>query len=291
MSFSDYEIYKLTRSDKNYPQSLKKIKDPPKQIYYRGNLGCLKNKSIAIVGSRAMTRYGREVTGQFVADFVASKVVAISGFMYGIDTVVHQKTVEFGGQTIAVFGCGLNCCYPSENIKLYDEILGNNGLVISEYESDAKAHLWKFPQRNRIVAGLASLGVLVIEAGLKSGSLITANLALNMDKPLYAIPGQINSLTSKGANMLIKNAQAKLVTSATDILAESKIVDKNKKLELELSNLERKIWDKLASEPCSVDELAIILKLNVVQLSQTITQMSLKGLISESAGKYHLDSV
>lgn len=292
-TFKDYPIHKLILGDKNYPLSLTKIKDSPKQLYYRGKLDCLNSTSIAIVGSRKMTRYGHEVTSQFVADFVASHVVTISGFMYGVDTVVHQKTVEFGGVTVAVFGCGLNYCYPSENKKLYEEILACGGLVISEYESNAKPHLWKFPQRNRIVAALASLGVLIIEAGIKSGSLITADLALKLGKPLYAIPGQITSSTSAGTNHLIKSQQAKLATSSADILGSENKSKINNAVSLSssLSSIEQKIWEKLASEPCSIDELSADLKLNVVELSQAITQMSIKGLITDSAGKYYLNSV
>lgn len=293
MSYADYPIHKLTLSDNAYTRSLKQIKNPPKQLYYRGNLDCLRNKSIAIVGSRKMTRYGKEVTGQFVADFVSAKITTISGFMYGVDTIVHQKTVEFAGNTVAVFGCGLDYIYPSENEKLYEQILDNNGLVLSEYEPSAKAHLWKYPQRNRIVAGLASLGVLVVEAGMKSGSLITASLALEMNKSLYAVPGPINSSTSAGTNMLIKTGQAKLVTNSSDILG--KLKKKKARITAEpspdLNKTEQQIWDKLNSEPCSIDELSAALGISVVELSQIITQMSLKGVIAESAGKYYLNSV
>src|SRR3989344_1792126 len=148
------------------------------KYFYRGNWNeKIFKKSIAIVGSRRMTRYGREVIDKFVSAFVAEGVTTISGFMYGVDTEVHQKTVDYGGKTIAVFGCGLDVIYPAENEKLYKEIIKTGGSVVSEYEDNAKPHLWKFPQRNKIVVNLASLGVLVIEAGENSGSLVTAKIA------------------------------------------------------------------------------------------------------------------
>src|SRR3990167_7460852 len=121
----------------------------------------LAKKSIAIVGSRRMTRYGAEVVDKFVSAFVSEGITTISGFMYGVDTEVHQKTVDYGGKTIAVFGCGLDVIYPPENEKLYVEILETGGSVVSAYDNNAKPHLWKFPQRNKIVAGLSTLGVLV----------------------------------------------------------------------------------------------------------------------------------
>ena len=177
-----------------------------KTLHFRGvDPHKINKKSIAIVGSRRMTRYGKEVVDRFVSEFVANGVTTISGFMYGVDTEVHQKTIDYGGKTIAVFGCGLNVIYPPENKKLYDQIIESGGSVVSEYEDDAKPHLWKFPQRNKIVASLASLGVLVIEAGEKSGSLITAGLAKKMGKKVYAVPGAITSSVSVGTNNLIKS--------------------------------------------------------------------------------------
>ena len=165
-----------------------------------------------------MTRYGRDVVDKFVSVFVAEGITTISGFMYGVDTEVHQKTVDYGGRTIAVFGCGLNVIYPPENRKLYEEIIKSGGSVVSEYDDDAKPHLWKFPQRNKVVAGLASLGVLVVEAGEKSGALITADLARKMKKKVYAVPGPITSAVSAGCNELIRSGKAEIATDPYDIL-------------------------------------------------------------------------
>lgn len=237
-----------------------------------------------------MTRYGKEVVDRFVADFAVNGVTTISGFMYGVDTEVHQKTVEYGGRTIAVFGCGLDVVYPPENEKLYQEILETGGLVISEYEPKAKPHLWKFPQRNKIIAKLATLGVLVIEAGEESGSLITAKLAKKMGKKVYAVPGPITSPVSVGCNLLIKSGEAMMATFASDIL---KIKDKKvniiNKTPEDLNDLEAKIYKALRIEPLDADEIAARIGEDIVKVGSILSIMGLKGLLTESGGKYYLN--
>jgi len=265
-----------------------------KLVYYRGNWDeKIFKKSIAIVGSRRMTRYGKDAVDKFVSGFVAAGVATISGFMYGVDTEVHQKTVDYGGVTVAVFGCGLDVIYPPENEKLYAQILENNGLVISEYEPSAKPHLWKFPQRNKIVAGLAGLGVLVIEAGEKSGALITAGLARKMGKKVYAVPGPINSEVSIGTNNLIKHGEAIMVTEPKDIikirssfaLSTSLRASRDKP---EMNILELEIYKTLQTEPLDIDEIAAKIGGNIAEVGSTLSVMSLKGIITESGGKYYL---
>lgn len=281
-----------------------------KKFYYRGDWDkqslassagekiIIKN-SIAIVGSRRMTRYGKDAVDKFVSGFVANGITTISGFMYGVDSEVHQKTVDYGGRTVAVFGCGLDVIYPPENEKLYAQILENNGLIISEYEAKAKPHLWKFPQRNKIVAGLSSLGVLVIEAGEKSGSLITAGLARKMGKKVYVVPGPINSLVSVGCNNLIKSGKATMVTEASDILGKSvqriskawpisSVADKGNQTVANLGDLESKIFKVLEIESLDIDEIAAKIGSNIIEVGSTLSMMSLKGLLTESGGKYYL---
>ena len=224
-----------------------------KTLHFRGvDPNTINKKSIAIVGSRQMTRYGRDVVDKFVCDFVANGITTISGFMYGVDTEVASKTIEYGGKHIAVFGCGLDHVYPPENKKLYDEIIKNGGSVVSEYEDSAKPSIWKFPQRNKIVVELASLGVLVVEAGENSGSLVTAKIAKKMGKKVYAVPGPINSRVSVGCNSLIKSGDAQMVTSAMDIL-KIKIKKEEIRNMPELEGLENKIYKTLALEPLQID--------------------------------------
>lgn len=260
-----------------------------KSLFYRGeNPNNLIQNSIAIVGSRQMTRYGREVVDRFVCDFVANGVTTISGFMYGVDTEVATKTLEYSGKHIAVFGCGLNHIYPPENKKLYDNIIKSGGSVVSEYEDNAKPSIWKFPQRNKIVVDLTSLGVLIIEAGENSGSLVTAKLAKKAGKKIWAIPGPINSKVSIGCNELIKSGDAKMATATKDI-AECQIT--NAKLQIEHRNFENKqeeqIYKALQLEPLEIDEIARETGMRIEDTGTTLSIMGIKGLVSESGGKYY----
>jgi len=269
-----------------------KIKKKGK-YFYRGEWDeKIFNKSIAVVGSRRMTRYGSETIDKFVCDFVANGVITISGFMYGIDTEVAKKTVEYGGKHVAIFGCGLDYVYPPENEKLYGEILESRGLVISQYEPNAKPHLWKFPQRNKLVAGFSSLGVLVIEGGLKSGSLVTAEIARKMKKPLFAIPGPINSSVSAGCNDLIKKGWAKMATTPSDVLGSKIQISQNSKNQSKpkLSKIENEIYKALELEPLNIDEIAAQTEESIVEVGKEVSIMSIKGLLTESGGKYYLSN-
>jgi len=290
MKWSDYEIKTTTSDKKNYPKILREIKNYPKKLFYRGNLDQkLFEKSLAVVGTRRITRYGKMVIEKFIPFLVKEKITIISGFMYGVDTEAHQKCLEYGGKTVAVLGGGLNIIYPPENERLYEKILENGGLIISEYEPDFKPQLWTFPQRNRIVAGLSSLGVLVIEAGEKSGALITANLARQQGKKVFAVPGPITSSVSVGTNFLIKTHQAKMVSTPEEILGKKIETPSFFSLQ-ELSPLEQKIYQALETEPLTADEIAKTVGQNIVEVGKTLSLLSLKGLISEFAGKYYLKS-
>jgi len=288
MNLSNYPINKITLDDKNYPESLKELKKPPKTLFYRGNFKQnLFQKSLAVVGTRQMTQYGRQVTEKLIADLVAAKITIISGFMYGVDTEAHRQCLEYGGRTVAVLGSGLNIIYPQENESLYEQILAKKGLMLSEYPADTKPQLWTFPQRNRIVAGLASLGVLIIEAGAKSGSLITARLAKQLGKKIFAVPGPITASVSAGTNHLIKTHQAKIVTSSEDILGK-KITKPTLFADQKLDPLEKKICHALEAEPLLADELTKITGQPIISINQTLAMMNIKGLIEETNGKFYL---
>ncbi|MBU1129735.1 DNA-processing protein DprA [Patescibacteria group bacterium] len=285
-----WKIKKIEITDKEYPESLKKIKRPPKILYYRGNWNVdIFEKSIAVVGSRRVTRYGKGVIDKFIPGLVAENITIISGFMYGVDSLSHQKCLEFGGKTVAVLGSGLDVLYPQENEKLYSQILKQGGLMISEYEKDFRAALWTFPQRNRIVAGLSSLGTLIIEAGIKSGSLITARLTKEQKKEVFAVCGQIDSKVSEGTNWLIKTGQAKMVTEAADIFGKGVEV-KTEQMDMwgKLDKKEREIVDLLSSEGLSIDEIGRKLGKNVAELSVITSMMQMKNLIEEEGGKFYL---
>src|SRR5258708_19063345 len=286
-TYLDYTIEKVLLGEKNYPKNLAKILKPPKQIYYRGALDKdILDKTIAIVGTRVITNYGKQIVERFVSDFVASGVTIISGFMYGVDTEVHKKTIEYGGTTISVFGNGLDYIYPPENDKLYSEILESGGLVMSEYKKDTKPQLWTYPARNRIVAGLATIGVLVIEADIESGSIITANLAIKQGKKVWAVPGPITSKVSSGTNKLIKDGFAQMATNPQDILGKGSKVE-----QLDIPNLnpiELKIYEILTRESLSIDEIAININENIVDITTTLTMMGLKGIVNEMGGKFYM---
>lgn len=288
MDWAEYTIYKSSKGDNTYPNSLNALSNPPSAIYYRGELNSeVLRDSIAIVGSRNMTRYGAQTVDQFVLSFTQNNIATISGYMYGVDTEVHRKTVEYGGKTIAVMGNGINQPYPVENDKLYTKTLQGGGVVLSEYKPDTKPQLWMYPQRNRVVAALSSRGVLVIEAGEGSGSLITVNYARQLKKKIYAIPGPITSSVSRGTNYLIKEGIATMVTSPEDIIGLTlKTVNKGKNKKTGLSDLEQRIYKCLKNEELNVDEISVATGTKVIEVSTALSMMSLKGIVSEAGGRY-----
>jgi DNA processing protein len=281
---NNYPVNTLTFNDRDYPHPLRLSKNPPSKLYYRGKWNKkLFEKSLAIVGSRRITNYGERVLDRLVPDLVAEGVTIISGFMYGVDSVAHEKTLECGGKTIAILGCGLNILYPPENEKLYGQIIETGGLVVSEYEPNQQPQLWTFPQRNRIVAGLSTLGVLVVEAGEKSGSLITARIAKKQGKKIYAIPGPITSSVSVGTNQLIKSKQAKMVLNTSDVISMQSLTRRKKE-----RPCEGDILDMLKREPLTTDEIARNMGKNAAETSQILTILTLRGLIRENNGKYFI---
>lgn len=205
--------------------------------------------------------------------------------------MVHWRCLDYGGKTIAVLGSGLNEFYPKENVKLYQNILETGGLVISEYEPEFKATVWSFPQRNRIVSGLATVGVLVVEGGIKSGSLITAKLGLEHKKKILAIPGPINSKTSQGTNWLIKTGAAKMVTEARDIFEDTISMPQQENLFKDYSNLneiEKIIIDLLENEAMSSDEICQLTKKYITEISTNLSMMLMKDLLTETDGKFYI---
>lgn len=208
--------YIVTIDDKRYPSILKNIYDFPCLLYAKGEwIDFDKTFTIGIVGTRSYTGYGRTVTAQITRDLVQKGVVTVSGFAKGIDTTAAQTTIKFGGKTVAVLGCGLDKCYPAENYELMGKVV-DNGLLISEYPPGSAALPYHFPQRNRIIVGL-SRGILVVESCIKGGSLITANIAIENNRDVFAVPGSIFNASSAGTHNLIADG-AKLTTCADDIL-------------------------------------------------------------------------
>lgn len=213
MSKNNIEI--ITIKDKDYPDKLKVIYDPPIVLYIKGNKTILNKNGMAIVGCRLCTEYGKITAKKIAYNLSMNNINVISGLARGIDSSAHKASLSGTGKTVAVVGCGLDRVYPEENRDLFNEIIKSGGAVISEYVIGTKPLAKNFPQRNRIISGLSN-GVIVVEAGLKSGTLITADFALEQGKDVYAIPGNINCPNSYGTNDLIKQG-AKIITDIKDI--------------------------------------------------------------------------
>lgn len=211
-----YGIQILTIQDKTYPNQLKQIYDPPVILFAKGNLDLLNKKSIAMIGARNCSDYGRKVAIHLAEELTQKGFVIVSGLARGIDTYSHIGCLNKQGKTIAVVGNGLDRVYPSENKKLEQKILTQGGCIVSEYIIGTGPHKMNFPARNRIISGL-SQGVVVVEAKKKSGTLITVDFALEQGKDIYVVPGNITSYYSEGTNELIKQG-AKLITNVEDIL-------------------------------------------------------------------------
>ncbi|MFA5827977.1 MAG: DNA-processing protein DprA [Candidatus Shapirobacteria bacterium] len=284
-----WKINEICQDQSGFPMELKKISGCPKKLYYRGEWDTrLFAKTLSVVGSRRMTKYGREVIARFMPDLVANKVVIISGFMYGVDSEAHRTCLSLGGKTIAVLGCGLNCLTPIENDEMYAEILENGGLVVSEYEPDFKPTLWSFPQRNRIVSGMSTLGILIVEAGVKSGSLITARIGFKQKKNIFAVPGQITSTASEGSNWLIDQGLAKIAVSPGQILGQKNYVTQMDIFEENDINIEyKKVISVLRRESMTTDELAREINMNIPEISILISKMIMDGVIEDDNGKLY----
>lgn len=286
------KIKVLTIDDVAYPKLLKQIYDPPLLIYYRGDLNAFSDFSLAIVGTRKFTAYGQQVTEKMVRELVANGLTIVSGLALGIDALAHAATIDAGGTTVAVLGCGLDqqSIYPSQNRYLSDKIQAHGGVVLTEYPLGTMPLKHHFPQRNRLISGL-SLGTLVIEAGEKSGSIITAMHALEQNRDVFAIPGNIYSAYSSGTNSLIKLG-AKLISSAKDIietfdLSQAVAYTESKKIIPESAE-EKLILDKLNHEPVHVDELMRLTKLDASIINSTLTIMEMKGMIKNLGGMQYV---
>jgi DNA processing protein len=288
----DAEVEKLERfrvgaficEDPLYPARLKQIYDYPPVLYVRGTPPAEDEPCLAIVGTRRPTIYGRQVTEEIVSDLARSKVAIISGLARGIDSVAHRTALDAGGTTVAVFGSGLDIVYPGENAKLAQAIL-EQGALVSEYPLGVKPKPEYFPLRNRIMSGL-SLGVLVVEAGEKSGALITAHQAVEQNREVFAIPGSILSPASQGTNRLIQEG-AKLVRNYTDILEELNLTVVVQQAEIKgffpagqspTCPSESAVLSQLSSEPNHIDEICRRSGLPMPEVSSTLAMLELKGM-------------
>lgn len=277
-----FGIKVLTCNDAGYPRRLKEIYDYPPVLYQRGSLLPEDEWCLAVVGTRRATVYGKQVTAELVADLARSKITIVSGLARGIDTIAHRSALEAGGRSVAVFACGLDIVYPAENERLAREIM-ERGALLSEYPPGTRPRADNFPRRNRILSGL-SLGVLITEAGETSGAMITARMALEQNREVFAIPGSILSPTSRGTNHLIQEG-AKLVRECTDILEELNLTTVARQIEmrevLPESATESVLLKQLGAEPTHIDEVCRRSGLPAAEVSGTLAMMELKGLVKQ----------
>lgn len=288
----------LTWDDADYPESLKTIFDPPPVLYLKGNLFQPHEIMVAVVGSRKASTYGRTTAENLCAELALKGVTVVSGMARGIDSAAHKGTLKAGGRTIAVMGCGVDVVYPPENTRLYDEIV-EKGAVISEFPLRSKPDRGNFPARNRIISGM-SLGTVVVEAGLQSGALITADMALEQGRDVFAVPGNINSASSRGTNRLLKQG-AGLVEHADDILhALSREIShqlsalqpelpfgqkKSTPAPPSLTGDEQQIYTLISHEPIHIDDITVRSQLPSGTVSAILMMLEMKNVIRQLAGK------
>lgn len=279
----------ITMFDDNYPIDLKNISSFPKVLFSKGNINIDDKPTIAVVGSRKATAYGKWACEKFVKELSQMEVTIVSGLASGIDTIAHRTALDNGGRTVGVLGNGIDIVYPKRNASLYNEMEAS-GLIISEFPIGTPPIAYNFPQRNRIISGI-SLGVIVIEAQEKSGSLITAHHALEQGKDVFALPGNINSVFSSGTNKLIRDG-ARPLLDIDDILEEfeelrkSYMKKKSETLDLtSLSETEVKIIKTLEEGPVHSDIIAQRLNLNISNVISILTILELKGFVKELSSR------
>lgn len=283
----------LTLDDSDYPQLLKEISDPPLVLFVRGDVSLLSQQQLAMVGSRNISQYGEYHSQVFAAALSRAGFVITSGLARGVDGACHRGTLDAGGRTIAVMGTGMSTIYPGSHRSLAHEIIANGGALVSEFPLAATSLPHHFPRRNRIISGM-SRGVLVVEAALKSGSLVTARHAVEQGREVFAIPGQIEAPLSRGCHALIRQG-AKLVESPADILEEFGMVSLPRQVEFSpllamipqtLSFDEQKIYDHIGSSVTSMDEIILRSGLTAGAVSSILLSIELQGYIESVSGGY-----
>ncbi len=287
-------VHILDLFDEDYPNELKQIPDPPLALFAMGNISYLNHPSIAIVGARKCSEYGFNITKRIAKELAEAGIAVISGMATGIDEAAHKGALE-QGITIAVLGTGIDICYPRTNYPIYRKI-AEKGCIISEYPIGTPPLPFQFPKRNRIISGI-SIGVLVTEAEEKSGSLITADLALQYNKDIYAVPGNVESRFSIGTNKLIQQG-AKLVINTEDIIDDlpmhvimkinnNKIICYDKK-NIELAQQESIVYDYVSWQPKYFSEIYSELKLSYEMINTALVKLELKGLIRRLPGERYV---
>lgn len=279
----------LTIMDKSYPKRLHHIATPPYALYVKGKLPDENRKTIAIVGARECSPYGESMAGKFAKSLAKAGVQIVSGMARGVDSAGQRGALQVGGESFAVLGCGVDICYPRDAIGLYMDLQESGG-IISEFPLGTKPLPQHFPARNRIISGLAD-AILVMEAKEKSGSLITADMALEQGKDVYALPGPINSELSKGCNLLIKQG-AGVLLSPDELLEEWGISvgenqQKNNLMKFPLESAEKLVYSCLGFHPKNLEQLMAMTNYSVAELLDILVGLELKGFVKEISKNYY----
>ncbi len=286
--FTDYRVVK--KGDSDYPERLERIKDAPEKLYVRGNLPDPKKKTVSIVGARNCTEYGSTLAKTIARILSLNDVQVISGLAMGIDTAGHIGVIEVEKPTFAVMGCGVDICFPRHNSNVYERILDYGGGIISEVDIGTPPLPYNFPLRNRIISGLSDV-VIVVEARDKSGSLITADYALEQGKTIFACPGRVRDSLSRGTNNLIKQG-AYILTSADDVLEHLGLIVDGliPKVEKDVSTLdyyEKIVFDALKEETLHIDQIVEKVKLPITKCLNTIMSLELNGFVETTINNYY----
>ncbi|MFA6232554.1 MAG: DNA-processing protein DprA [Bacteroidota bacterium] len=283
-----HHITFVTFPDPAYPQILRSIYDPPLFLFMKGKIIEQDSRSVAVVGTRSPSDYGRQVTEHFCRHFAEEGVTVVSGLAMGIDTVAHRSCLHAGGRTLAVLGSGLLHVYPAVNRGLAASI-SEHGCVMSELLLDAKPDAQNFPRRNRIISGLSRC-LIVTESDARGGAMITANIALDQNRELFAVPGSIFNSRSAGPHRLLKECMAQLATSPEQVLADVASLARGTSMPplpaLQLSLIEQRIHDLLTDNPTHIDEVAVECGLSLPSLLVELLQMELNGIVRQLPGKY-----
>ncbi len=285
----------ITFFDDAYPEQLRSIYDPPALLYIKGDASLLAaERAVAVIGSRKVTDYGKRLAHTFSEDLVRERVTIVSGFARGVDTIAHRSAHEAGGKTIAVLGSGIDVIYPANNKQFAEELTqAGSGILVSELPLGTPPDARNFPWRNRIVSGL-SHAVLVVESDEKGGSMITASLALDQNREVFAIPGDLGRPMSAGTNMLVRESRAKLVRSASDVLLDMGWIVRDRPQRArqrvprpDLSLFENRIVEVLesAAEPLQIDVLAERSEMEVQYMLVHLLQLEFKSVVRQLAGK------
>ncbi|MHB9306639.1 DNA-processing protein DprA [Fusobacterium polymorphum] len=272
----------FTIEDDIYPQCLREISNPPLKLYYKGNLDLLKEERlIAVVGTRNPSSYGKLCCEYMVKKMTSANITIVSGFAKGIDSIAHKTSLLTGGKTIAVIASGLDIVYPASNLSLYREI-EEKGLILSEYEAGVKPFKFNFPQRNRIIAGL-SKGIIVVESKDRGGSLITADLALEFNRDVYAVPGDVFSEYSKGCNNLIRDSKAKSLSNINELLDDYSWKIEEKNINNKYTQNQLLILNSLSSEK-NLDNILMETKIEQTEILAELMTLEIMGVIKSIAG-------